>query len=159
MADFKCEEEKLSSPITSVRWKAPKAASHPAGHSSAVIRSVWQKWQVLDLLSSFFFLSLFLSSSLFSHSLSLCHCFATGWPLTPPRLVGVVRELTIPACCATPAFICLFPLTSNNYSSWVLVVALILTLCSPTFSTLLLQGSHGSGKFIGELMSIVGPRN
>lgn len=108
---------------------------------------------------AFFSLSLFLSSSLFSHSLSLCHCFATGWPLTPRRLVGVVSELTIPACCATPAFICLFPLTSNKYSSWVLVVALILTLCSPTFSTLLLQGSHGSGKFIGELMSIVSPRN
>lgn len=113
VTDFKCEEEELSSPVTSVGWKAPKAARHPAGHSSAVIRSVWQEWQVLDLLSGFF-LSHFSSLSLSFLSLlmlALCHCFKTGWPLSPPSLLGVVRELKVPVCCTKFAFVlCLFTL-------------------------------------------------
>lgn len=61
-------------------------------------------------LASSLLLSLF-----FSHSLALCHCFTTGWPLSPPSLLGVVRELTVPVRSSTPAFaICFFPLFSIN---------------------------------------------
>lgn len=42
--------------------------------------------------------------SLDSHSLVQCHCFATGRPLLPFNLLGVVRELTVPIHLAVSNF-------------------------------------------------------
>lgn len=130
VTDFKCEEEEPSSPITSVRWKAPKAASHPAGHSSAVIRSVWQEWQVLDLLSGFLSLSHFLAYSL-SLFLSLSRSVSLLLPLADtlysPHPLGCCQGAKSPSPLYFACICCLFvPSVFNEYNRGSLVVVLML---------------------------------
>lgn len=125
--DLKCEYKEPSSPITSVRLKAPKAAHHPAGQSSAVIRSVWQEWQLLDLLSGLFPL---FSLPLFSHScsVSLFHHELTTLTLQP---LGCCQGANSLSALCYACICCLFiPSIFSKYNGGSLVVVLILLVCS-----------------------------
>lgn len=82
---FKCEYEELSSSITSVRWKAPKASQQPAGQSQAEVFDKSDRYLTFSL-ALFSLLPPLLSPSF---TLALCHCFTTNSPTSP---WGVVRE-------------------------------------------------------------------
>lgn len=158
VTDFKCEEEEPSSPITSVRWKAPKAASHPAGHSSAVIRSVWQEWQVLDLLPlsppPFFSLCFFLT-------LLLCVTASPQADHSRPQPLGCCQGANSPSA-QQYACICylFFPSIFNKYNGGRLVVELISLVCSLACCATLLPRSRSqvSGWFMSDLMPKVRER-
>lgn len=107
--------------------RPPKAAHHPAGQSSAVIRSVWQEWQLLDLLSCLF--SLFFLP-LFSHScsVSLFHHELTTLTLQP---LGCCQGANSPSALCYACICCLFiPSIFSKYNGGSLVVVLILLVCS-----------------------------
>lgn len=97
---FKCEYEELSSSITSVRWKAPKASQQPAGQSQAEVFDKSDRYLTFSL-------ALFSLLSPFSLPLSSHTCLVSllHHKLSPTSPWGVVRELSFPVCCTMSVFV------------------------------------------------------